>query len=54
VATALLIEALTRAREAGCDVIGLRTAVGGDAARLFARFGFEVAHEQQMWGSPSG
>jgi GNAT superfamily N-acetyltransferase len=54
VCTALLGEALGRAHDAKCDVIGLRSAVGGDAARLFARYGFEVAHEQQMWGSPAG
>jgi GNAT superfamily N-acetyltransferase len=53
VATALLSEALRRATDARCDVIGLRTAPGGDAARLFARYGFEVAHEQQIWGTPS-
>jgi GNAT superfamily N-acetyltransferase len=53
VATALLAAALRDALAAHCDVIGLRTVAGSDAERLYARFGFEIAHETRLWTTPS-
>jgi GNAT superfamily N-acetyltransferase len=52
-ATALVAAAVRDAVGAGCDVIGLRTLAGSDAERLYARYGFEVAHESRLWEMPA-
>jgi GNAT superfamily N-acetyltransferase len=52
VASTLLGAAITDAQAAGCDVIALRTDATGDARRLFAALGFQVAHENQLWVLP--
>jgi GNAT superfamily N-acetyltransferase len=49
VATALVARAVADARASGCDVIALRTLAGSDAARLYAKLGFETAHESTLW-----
>jgi GNAT superfamily N-acetyltransferase len=52
VATALISRAVSDARAAGCDVIGLQAAAGGSAERLYARLGFVPAFESQLWVEP--
>jgi GNAT superfamily N-acetyltransferase len=52
VASTVLATAVRDALAAGCDVIGLRTVAGSDAERLYARYGFEVAHETRLWTTP--
>jgi len=49
VATALLRAALLAAEAAGCDATGLQAAAGSAAERLYARHGFTLAHERQLW-----
>lgn len=49
----LMARALADAAAAGCDLVGLRTAAGGEARAVFERLGFEVAHEQVLWAAPA-
>lgn len=49
----LMARALSDAAAAGCDLVALRTAAGGEARRVFERLGFEVAHEQALWVAPA-
>ncbi len=51
VQTALLARAIRDALVSGCDVIALRTALDGDAQRLFEHVGFVPAHEQALWAA---
>lgn len=53
VCSALLAAAVGAARDAGCDVIGLRTAAQGDARRLFEAAGFSPVHESVLWTAPA-
>jgi N-acetylglutamate synthase-like GNAT family acetyltransferase len=48
----LMARALRDAASAGCDVVALRTAAGGEARGVFERWGFEPAHEQALWTAP--
>lgn len=52
VASAMIAAAIADARSAGCDVITLRTNSDGDARRFFSELGFELAHENVLWGMP--
>lgn len=53
VATTLLATAVRDALASGCDVIALRTLAASEAERLYARYGFELAHESRLWETPS-
>lgn len=53
VCSALLATAIGDALAAHCDVVTLRTNADGDARRLFASAGFEVAHENVLWTMPA-
>jgi len=53
VCSTLLAAAVSDARDAGCDVVGLRTAAEGDARRLFEAAGFSPAHESVLWTAPA-
>jgi N-acetylglutamate synthase-like GNAT family acetyltransferase len=52
ICAALLAAAIADARAAGCDVIGLRTAIEGPARQLFESAGFEEAHTAVLWVGP--
>lgn len=52
VCSTLLSAAVADARSAGCDVIGLQTAAGGDARVLFESLGFVTAYEFALWTAP--
>ncbi len=49
VSSTLMARAISDARAAGCDVVGLSTEGGGYAEGLYAKMGFERAFESQLW-----
>ncbi|OGQ26734.1 MAG: hypothetical protein A2138_23315 [Deltaproteobacteria bacterium RBG_16_71_12] len=52
--TLLLARAVTDARRAGSDVVTLQVEGGSDAERLYARLGFAVDFDCQLWALPAG